>query len=418
MKVYLLTIGDEILIGQIIDTNSARIAQMLHGIGGVVVEKSAVADDEHAILDMLRRGLTLADVVIITGGLGPTKDDKTKTALAHFFGVGMVEHSPTREFVEDIYRQHKREITPAVVQQWMVPANATVLFNKMGTAPGMWFEQDDKVVVSLPGVPFEMQYLMENEVLPRLRNRFDGTHIAYRTILTSGEGESTIAKMLEPFEDSLPENVTLAYLPRIAQVRLRLTVRGEDPEANEALLNQKLQEMLQLLPPKLIASMEDDVLESAVGKLLRSKGLTLATAESCTGGYLAHLITSVAGSSDYFKGSVIAYANEVKMQVLGVQESTLREHGAVSEQTVREMVQGALKVIGTDLAVATSGIAGPGGGTPEKPVGTVWIAVGNKDRVKARVFHFRRDRQRNIEYAATYALEMLRRFVGREVERG
>ncbi len=413
MKVYLLTIGDEILIGQVIDTNSAKIAQMLHGIGGVVVEKSAVADDEHAILDMLRRGLQLADVVIITGGLGPTKDDKTKTALAHFFGVEMVEHMPTRKFVEDLYRQHKREITPAVVQQWMVPANATVLFNKMGTAPGMWFSQDGKVVVSLPGVPYEMQYLMENEVLPRLHKHFDGTHIAYRTILTSGEGESTIAKMLEPFEDALPENITLAYLPRIAQVRLRLTVRGQDPKANEALLKQKLEEMLRLLPTELVASTEDDVLESAIGKLLRQKGLTLATAESCTGGYLAHLITSVAGSSDYFKGSVIAYANEVKMKVLGVRESTLAEHGAVSEQTVREMVQGALRVLGTDLAMATSGIAGPGGGTPEKPVGTVWIAVGNNDQVKARIFHFRRDRERNIQYAATYALEMLRRFVNR-----
>ena len=414
MKAYLLTIGDEILIGQIIDTNSANIAKMLHGIGGVVVEKSAVADDETAILDLLRRGLALADVVIITGGLGPTKDDKTKTALTHFFGVELVEHRPTREFVEDLFRQHHKQITPAVVQQWMLPANATVLINKMGTAPGMWFEYEEKVVVSLPGVPYEMQYLMENEVLPRLRQRFDGTHVAYRTILTSGEGESTIAKMLEPFEEALPENVTLAYLPRIAQVRLRLTVRGDDPAANEELLKQKMDELLKLLPPHLIASLEDDTLETAIGKLLRNKNLTVATAESCTGGYLAHLITSVAGSSDYYKGSVVAYANEVKMKVLEVQESTLQEHGAVSEQTVREMVKGALGLFGTDLAMATSGIAGPGGGTPDKPVGTVWIAVGNKDNIKTRIFHFRRDRERNIQYAATYALEMLRRFVLRQ----
>lgn len=411
MKVYLLTIGDEILIGQIVDTNSAKIAQMLHGIGGVVVEKSAVADDEQAILDMLQRGLRMAEAVIMTGGLGPTKDDKTKTALAHFFNAHLVEHYPTRKFVEDIYRQHHREITPAVVQQWMVPYNATVLFNKMGTAPGMWFEHEGKVVVSLPGVPFEMEYLMQNEVLPRLRSHFDGTHISYHTILTCGEGESTIAQLLEPFENSLPENVTLAYLPRIAQVRLRLTVRGKDAVANENLLKQKLEEMLQLLPAELIASMEDDVLESAIGKLLRSKGLSLATAESCTGGYLAHLITSVPGSSDYFKGSVIAYANEVKMKLLGVNESTLKAHGAVSEQTVREMVLGALSLFGTDLAVATSGIAGPDGGTPEKPVGTIWVAVGNKEKVKTKLFQFRRDRERNIQYAATYALEMLRRFV-------
>ncbi len=417
MRAYIVTIGDEILLGQIIDTNAARIANYLREIGGVVVEKRTIGDDPDQLLETLPHALSKAEVVILTGGLGPTRDDRTKEALSLFFNVGLVEHAPTKAFVESIYRQRNKEITEAVKGQWMVPENAIVLPNKLGTAPGMWFDFEGKVIVSLPGVPYEMEYLMENEVLPRLKARFEGTHVSVRTILTVGEGESTIARWLEPFEDTLPENVSLAYLPRPGQVRLRLTVKGDDPKANDALLDRKLQELVKLLPPHLIASMDDDVLESAIGKLLRERGLQLATAESCTGGYLAHLITSVPGASDYFKGSIIAYSNEIKQHLLGVQAQTLRVYGAVSEQTVREMVAGALKALDVDVAISVSGIAGPGGGTPDKPVGTVWIAVGNGEEVRARKFLFGKDRRRNIEYAAVSGLIMLRNLI-LEIEDG
>lgn len=411
MRAYIVTIGDEILLGQIIDTNAARIANYLREIGGVVVEKRTIGDDPDQLLETLPQALSKAEVVVLTGGLGPTRDDRTKETLARFFNVGMVEHGPTKAFVESIYRERNREITEAVKGQWMVPENAVVLPNKLGTAPGMWFDFEGKVIVSLPGVPSEMEYLMENEVLPRLKARFEGTHVSVRTILTVGEGESTLARWLEPFEDTLPENVSLAYLPRPGQVRLRLTVKGDDPKANDALLDRKLQELVKLLPPHLIASMDDDVLESAIGKLLRERGLQLATAESCTGGYLAHLITSVPGASDYFKGSIIAYSNEIKQHLLGVQAQTLGVYGAVSEQTVREMVAGALKALDVDVAISVSGIAGPGGGTPDKPVGTVWIAVGNGEEVRARKFLFGKDRRRNIEYAAVSGLIMLRNLI-------
>lgn len=408
MRAYIVTIGDEILLGQIVDTNAARIANYLREIGGIVVEKRTIGDDPNQLLSTLSEALAKADVVILTGGLGPTRDDRTKLTLAQFFGSALVEHASTRALVEAMYKERNKEITEAVQQQWMVPANAVILPNKLGTAPGMWFEHEGKVIISLPGVPYEMEYLMENEVLPRLRARFDATHVATHTILTVGEGESTIAKWLERFEDTLPENVSLAYLPRPGQVRLRLTVRGDDPRANQALLEKKLSELVELLPPRIIASLEDDFIETAIGKMLRQRGLQLGTAESCTGGYLAHLITSIAGASDYFKGSVIAYSNEIKQNVLGVKPETLRIHGAVSEQTVREMVEGALRVLGVDVAISVSGIAGPGGGTPQKPVGTVWIAVGNAGRVTARRYLFTKDRKRNIEYAAVTGLIMLR----------
>jgi nicotinamide-nucleotide amidase len=411
MQVHIITICDELLIGQIIDTNSAKMAQMLLEIGAKVTGRTAIGDDHEAILKALRMAPEQADIVLVTGGLGPTKDDVTKKAIADFYGTGFVFHQPTLDRLNQILERLGKPLTEALRTQCLLPQNATVLPNKMGTAPGMWFEENGKVVVSMPGVPFEMEYLMQHEVMPRLQTRFNALPSAHKTLLTAGEGESVLAEFLKDFEENLPPQVKLAYLPSITRVRLRLTVTDSDPKFVEKTLHKKFREMEGLLPPKLIAGYDDDTLEGVIGRILKEKKLTLSTAESCTGGYLAHLVTSVPGSSSYFMGSVVSYANEVKMKQLGVKEETLRQHGAVSEQTVREMVAGAVRLLGTDVAVATSGIAGPDGGTPEKPVGTVWIAVGNRERTVARKLSLSKNRLINIQYSGYTALNMLRLFL-------
>ncbi len=411
MKIHILTIGDELLIGQVIDTNSAKMAQFLLEIGAQVIGKTAVGDNMDDMLDALEIATRKADAVLITGGLGPTKDDMTKKALAKFFGVGFVFHQGTLERLNKILEKFDRPMTDALREQCFVPLNATVLTNKMGSAPGMWFEENGKAIVSMPGVPFEMEYLMEHEVLPRLQKRFNGLPTAHRTLLTAGEGESMIAEYLKDFEENLPTYVKLAYLPAIGRVRLRLTVSDANEGFVRKTLDEKFREMEGCLPPVLIAGYDEDTLEGAIGETLRKRGLTLSTAESCTGGYLAHLITAVPGSSDYFLGSVVSYANEVKMRQLGVKEETLKAQGAVSEETVQEMVAGAIRLLQTDIAIATSGIAGPTGGTPEKPVGTIWLAVGNKECIVTKKLQLGKDRIRNIQYTAIHGLNMLRLFL-------
>jgi nicotinamide-nucleotide amidase len=411
MTVHILTIGDELLIGQIIDTNSAKMAQMLLEIGAKVTGRTVVGDDHEAIISALKTASQQADIVLVTGGLGPTKDDVTKKAIADFYGVGFVFHQPTMERLNQIYERLGKPITEAVRTQSLMPQNATVLTNKMGTAPGMWFEADGKVLASMPGVPFEMEYLMQHEVMPRLKEKFDALPTAHRTLFTAGEGESTIAEHLKDFEENLPPQVKLAYLPAIARVRLRLTVTDADPVLVEKILDKKFREMEGLLPPHIIAGHGDDSLEIVIGRILKEQNRTLSTAESCTGGYLAHLVTSVPGSSAYFMGSVVSYANAVKMNQLGVKSETLERYGAVSEQTVREMVAGANRLLSTDVAVATSGIAGPDGGTPEKPVGTVWIAVGDGQRTVTKKLQLTKNRLINIQYSAYYALNLLRLFL-------
>jgi len=411
MQVHIITIGDELLIGQIIDTNSAKMAQLLLEIGAKVTGRTAVGDDHEAIIHALRSATEQADIVLVTGGLGPTKDDVTKKAIADFYEVGFVFHQPTLDRLNQIYERLGKPVTDSVRTQCFMPQNATVLTNKMGSAPGMWFEENGKVLASMPGVPFEMEYLMQHEVLPRLQEKFNALPTAHRTLFTAGEGESTLAEYLKDFEETLPPQVKLAYLPAMARVRLRLTVSDADPVFVEKTLDEKFREMEGLLPPKVIAGYGDDSLESVIGRILKEKNLSLSTAESCTGGYLAHLITSVPGSSAYFMGSVVSYANEVKMNQLGVQESTLREHGAVSEQTVQEMVAGAIRLLGTDVAIATSGIAGPDGGTLEKPVGTVWLAVGNKEQTVTRKLQLSKNRLINIQYSGFSALNLLRLFL-------
>lgn len=408
MTVHIITIGDELLIGQVIDTNSAKMAKYLQTIGAKVTGRTTVGDIEADMMEAFKMATEKADVVLVTGGLGPTADDLTVKVLTEFYNTELEFHQPTLDHIEKMFKMFGRVAPDAVKDQAYLPKLCTVLANKMGSAPGMWFDVNDTVLVSMPGVPHEMDYLMKNEVVPRLSERFPGEPMAHRTILTVGQGESRISEMISDFEKNLPDGISLAYLPGISRVRLRLTATGT---GKEELLDEKFAELQTLLPDKLIAGFGEDTLEIALGKLLKEKGLTLSTAESCTGGYVAHMITSVSGSSSYFMGSVVSYANEVKMNQLGVKEDTLKAHGAVSEDTVQEMVSGALQLLGTDIAVATSGIAGPTGGTPEKPVGTIWLAVGNKERTVTQKLSLGKDRIRNIQYTAMRALNAVRLFV-------
>ncbi|MDX1940901.1 MAG: competence/damage-inducible protein A [Saprospiraceae bacterium] len=410
MTVHILTVGDEILIGQIIDTNSAWMAQQLNLIGARVVKKTSVGDTLDAIQNGIRAALIEADILLMTGGLGPTKDDITKKAIADFFGVELVFDQPTYDRIVHMFEKRNIPIRESHRIQCFMPSNAMLLENKMGTAPGMWFELDGKVLVSMPGVPYEMEYLMEYEVLPRLKQRFQGQAIAHRTILTVGTGETEIANRLESFENQLPENIKLAYLPALGQVRLRLTGIGDDENLLNQILDQKAAELESLIP-EIIFGHEKEDLESAVGQMLRERGLKLGLAESCTGGYLAHRITSVSGSSEYFMGGVVPYTNQLKMKLLDVKEETLEQYGAVSEQTVIEMVRGALPLLNVDIAISVSGIAGPSGGTPEKPVGLVWLAIGNKDLVITKKIMNGKDRLKNIHYTAIMAMDLLRKFV-------
>jgi len=417
MDVYLLIIGDEILLGQVIDTNSAWIGQQLSLHGYRVVGKTAVPDARADILAALDAAARRASVVITTGGLGPTKDDITRGALAEYFDSRLVFHRETYERIAAYFARIGKPLPESARLQATVPEKAILLTNKVGSAPGMWFEREGKVFVSLPGVPFEMQYLMNEEVLPRLQKRFPGSPLVHRTLRTVGEGESTIAKRLEAFEDALPDHIRLAYLPSLGQVRLRLSGRWPEatipPDAADRLKTEveAYAKKLRQLLPDVIYGAEDDTLEQVVGRLLCEQGRTLGCAESCTGGYVSHLITTVPGSSEYFTGSIISYSNEMKQSLLGVRTETLRQFGAVSEQTVLEMARGALEVLKVDIALSVSGIAGPGGGTPEKPVGTVWMAVADRERSVAQKHVFARDRLKNIQLAAVFGLNMVRKFL-------
>ena len=411
MKVHIITVGDEILIGQIIDSNSAYMGRLLNLNGARVERIISIGDQHEEIISTLAQSVAQADVVLMTGGLGPTKDDITKKALADYFEVEMVFSEETHRRILKIFEQLGRPATEAHRHQCYMPANATLLYNKMGTAPGMWMAADNgTVVVSMPGVPYEMEYLMEHEVVPRLRQHFPGKPIGHRTLRTAGEGESRVAERLDAFEDSLQDGMKLAYLPNPGQVRLRLTFSADTQEALDAALDAKAAELYDIVSD-IVYGFGEDELEMVLGQLLLERQLRIGTAESCTGGYLAHRITAVPGASRYFNGAIVSYSNEVKMNNLGVNEATLREHGAVSEATVREMVKGALKALPVDVAVAISGVAGPDGGTPDKPVGTIWMAVGDADRIETHLIKGGKNRLKNIQYAGTIALEMTRRFL-------
>jgi len=410
MKAHIITIGDEILIGQIVDSNSAWMAQQLNLQGIQVAEIISTSDTHDAIINSIKRSFEKVDLVLVTGGLGPTKDDITKKAIADFYGVNLQFSESSYQHIVELFKQGGRTPIEAHRLQCFMPENAQLLTNEMGSAPGMWFEKSGKILVSMPGVPYEMKHLMEEQVIPKIIQFFPRIPIAHRTVLTAGAGESSIAEKLSDFETNLPANVKLAYLPSLSKVRLRLTAIGEDERVIHGILDQKIKELETLLPD-LIFGYGDDELEAVLGRLLTEKNKSLGTAESCTGGYLAHRITAISGSSAYFKGSVIAYANEVKQQLLSVKEQTLIDHGAVSEETVIEMVSGALQLLKTDIAISISGIAGPGGGTPEKPVGTIWLAVGDKDGIETKKLQLNKNRLKNIEYTANVALNMIRKFL-------
>ncbi|HEU4555188.1 MAG TPA: CinA family nicotinamide mononucleotide deamidase-related protein [Chitinophaga sp.] len=406
----IITIGDELLIGQTIDTNSAWMAQQLNGMGVWVQRRVAVGDTKAAILQALDEESAAADIILITGGLGPTDDDITKPALLEYFGGTMVQHAPTLQYLMQRFESRGLPVLQRNIDQALVPDSCTVLMNNHGLAPGMWFEKNGKVFVSMPGVPHEMKGIMTDHVLPRIQEQFHTRAVIHQTLLTSGLGESFVAERLLAFEAQLPPNIKLAYLPSYGLLKLRLTALGDDKVSTAAALKLQFQQMQSLLAD--IAVYDEDIPMGAVlGRYLQAKGKTVGTAESCTGGYIAHSITAVAGSSAYYNGSVVTYSNAMKVKLLGVKDDTLAAHGAVSEATVREMAAGALKVLNTDYVMAVSGIMGPDGGTPEKPVGTVWIAAGSADNIVTVKHRLMYDRERNIQMTAIYAMNELRKLL-------
>lgn len=408
MKVEIITIGDEILIGQIIDTNSAWMARKLNDIGAKIERIVTISDDMDEILFALSEAENRGNIVLITGGLGPTRDDMTKKALAHHFECGFTFHKDIEAQIANRFAQLGKEMTKLNRLQAELPSACEPLQNNLGTAPGMWFERNNTIFISMPGVPYEMKGLMLEQVIPRLKERFELPAILHQTILTMGMGESWLSERIEAWEDALPAQIKLAYLPSPGRVRLRLSAFGESRAELATLLQNEIDKLIALIP-ELIYGFENETLEAIVGNLLREKGETVSTAESCTGGLIAHKLTSIAGSSDYFIGSVISYANQVKTDTLGVSISNINKYGAVSQQVVVQMAEGVKKQMKTDYAMAVSGIAGPTGGTEEKPVGTVWIAIATPNGTTAKKFIFSQNRQRNIEISANTALNLLRK---------
>ena len=407
MKAEIITIGDEILIGQIIDTNSAWIAEQLNTAGFTVLRKFSIGDDRTEIRDTINEALHRSEAVIVTGGLGPTKDDITKLTLAEMFGGGMVRDEETYERNRRILEARGIEYNDLNKGQSLVPAQATVLQNLHGTAPGLWFERDGHVLVSLPGVPFEMKELMNGEVLPRLEKRFRHGKVIHKTAITFGLAESVLAATISDWEDALPDYLHLAYLPSPAQIRLRLSAYDIEGREEAAEIDRQFATLEKLIPEHFIGY-GDDTLASVTAATLSSRGNTLAVAESCTGGALSACFTSMPGASEYFLGSVVSYSNEVKASVLGVSRADLAAYGAVSEQVARQMAEGVRRLCGSDYALATTGVAGPSGGSPDKPVGTVWIALATPDGTTARLFTFAKLRAQNIERASANAINMLR----------
>lgn len=406
MVAEIITIGDEILIGQIVDTNSAWMAKQLNDTGIRVKQISSVSDSKEHILTALAEAANRADIILITGGLGPTKDDITKKTIAEYFNVGMVENADALDNVLRIFSKYNRPMLDINRLQAQVPSNCEVIVNKNGTAPGMWFNEGGKIYVSMPGVPFEMMYMMEEEVIPKIKSLFKLPAIVHKTILTVGEGESFLAKRIEDIEDSLPPHIKLAYLPKLGQVRLRLSAYGDNEVSLTNEVNSYATQIIERMG-SIVAAEEDVALEKAILNMMEKKGVTLSVAESCTGGYLSHLFTQHAGSSKVFLGGAVSYSNNLKESILGVKHDTLSRFGAVSEQTATEMVQGALANFKSDYAIAVTGIAGPDGGTEDKPVGTVWIAVASTQKIEVKKFTFGSKRQQNIERSATSALGML-----------
>ena len=404
MNVSIITIGDEILIGQIVDTNSAWIAKRLNEVGLELSKIYSISDTENAILRTLSRAKEFSDIVIITGGLGPTNDDITKHTLAKYFDDKLVRNEKVLRHVQELFKKFGVEkINKLNEQQADLPSKCRVLFNKLGTASGMWFEKDKKHFISMPGVPHEMKFLMNTYVLPELQSRFSQAVIVHKTILTQGVPESILADMIYTWEKELPSSIKLAYLPSESRVRLRLSTRGTDEEALNFAVDEQI-EKLQAIIPKLIFGEENDTLEQRIGQELLRLKANVASAESCTGGYVAHLITQVTGSSAYYKGSVLAYHNSVKETLLGVQPKTIQNFGVVSKQVAEEMALGIQKLMKVDYALATTGIAGPTGGNETVPVGTIWAAIASPNGVHSVKYQLGTERLWNIKRSSSAIL--------------
>jgi nicotinamide-nucleotide amidase len=407
MKASIITIGDELLIGQTIDTNSAWMGAELSKSGFDVFRIISIHDRKSDILYALDEAAKESDVVLITGGLGPTSDDITKQTLAEYFNSILIVNNEVLEMIQTMMKSRNFAMNENNRRQAEVPSSCRVLKNAAGTAPGMWFEKEGKIFISMPGVPYEMKYIMTEHVLPELNKRFTSQVIIHKNIMTYGTFEAKLAEILTDFEAGLPASIKLAYLPSSGVIKLRLTATGKEYKATEAILSEQVKNLYGTIP-EFIYGEDEESLEMVIGRLLTTKKNSLCTAESCTGGEIAHLLTSVPGSSAYYKGSVIAYDNDVKRQLLGVREDSINQYGAVSEEVVREMASGARKLFKTEFAVATSGIAGPDGGTAAKPVGTIWIAVASEKGTVAEKRVFGNDRISNIKRFSLASLNLLR----------
>jgi len=403
----LISIGDEILYGQTLDTNSHFISAELDKLGIRVKRKVTVADNRDSMMRAFKEAEDNADLIIITGGLGPTRDDLTKPLLAEYFDSGMVLHEDILEDLRVRFAKRGRELNDLNKGQAELPEKCKPIENKYGTAPGMWFEKNDKVFISMPGVPKEMKYMMEDTIIPKFKEIYETPVLIHKMVKTVGIQESILAEKLEDWENNLPNEIKLAYLPGLNQVKLRLTASGEDEKHLKKLIEQEVEKLYDQIG-KYIYGTDDTNLPAKIGELLKEKGLTIACAESCTGGYIAHLFTSNAGSSEYYRGGINPYHNDLKINILGVKKETIKQHGAVSEETVIEMAERVRELFGADIGISTSGIAGPGGATKEKPVGTTWVALADGENTQTKLYHFQFDRESNIEITSNSLLNLVR----------
>ena len=416
MKATIVTIGDEILIGQIVDTNSGFIAKSLDKIGVEVSEMISISDDKNHILETFVRLQNKVDLVIVTGGLGPTKDDVTKKTFCDYFEDELVVDQRVLAHVTQLIEGfYKRAITQMNKDQALVPSKCTVLHNEVGTAPGMWMKKENTVFISLPGVPFEMKYLVENEIIPKVVVEYERPYIIHRTILTYGQGESLVAERIEDWENNLPEFIKLAYLPALGRVRLRLSARGTDKKILEEALEENIKSLDAIIHDIIIGFDEDETIEFVIGKMLKKQNKTLSTAESCTGGMIAQVLTSVSGSSQYFKGAVVSYATEAKIAVLGIPESLINEYSVVSKEVVSAMALNIKEIMKTDYAIATTGNAGPSKGDSDAEIGTVFIAIATPVGIIVEEFNFGQPREKVIDRAVFKSLELLQKEILKNV---
>ena len=416
MKAAIVTIGDEILIGQIVDTNSAFIAKSLDRIGVEIHEMISISDDKHHIVDTFLKFQNKVDLVLITGGLGPTKDDITKKTFCDYFDDELVVDEAVLAHVTKLIEGfYKRTITQINKDQALVPSKCTVLHNEVGTAPGMWMKKENTVFISLPGVPFEMKYLVENEIIPKVVREYKRPYILHKTIMTYGRGESAVAEQIEDWENNLPEFIKLAYLPAPGRVRLRLTARGTDKEFLEKSIEENVMSLTKIIGDIIVGFDDDETLETVVGRLLKQQNKTISTAESCTGGNVAQLLTSVSGASNYFKGSVVPYATETKISVLGLSEELINKYSVVSAEVAKQMAINVKNIMKTDYAIATTGNAGPTKGDSKAELGTVFIALATPNEVIVEEFNFGQPREKVIDRAVNKSMEILRKEILKNV---